>query len=74
MNATKYITYDFQEGQLVELFQGVPQASWDIYIVPDDILRKALSWNDRNGDFDDVPRVHLLEIFLVDFVQSMKEV
>jgi hypothetical protein len=66
------IVYDFQDGQLVELFHGRPQAAWSLYDVPDEILRKALAWNDRNGDFDDVPRVHLLEIFLVDFVQSMK--
>jgi hypothetical protein len=66
------IVYDFQDGQLIELFHGRPQAAWDIYTVPDEILRKALAWNDRNGDFDGVPRVHLLEIFLVDFVQSMK--
>lgn len=65
--------YDFQEGQLVELFHGRPQAAWSIYEVPDEILRKALQWNDRNGDFDDLPRVHLLELFLGDFVRSMKD-
>lgn len=63
-------SYDFQEGQLVELFHGVPADAWDIYSVPDDVLRAALSWNDKNGDFDQTSRVHLLEIFLADFIQS----
>lgn len=67
MNVT---SYDFQEGQLVELFHGVPANAWDIYTVPDDVLRAALSWNDANGDFDNTPRVHLLEIFLSDFIVS----
>ena len=63
-------SYNFQDGQLVELFHGVPANVWDIYSVPDDVLRAALSWNDKNGDFDQTPRVHLLEIFLADFIQS----
>lgn len=69
MNAT---SYNFQDGQIVELSQGVPVDAWDIYTVPDDVLRKVISWNDSNGDFDDLERVHMLEIFLADFIQSKK--
>jgi len=68
----KAVSYDFQEGQLVELCEGRPSKSWDIHAAPDDVLRAALSWNDKDGDFADTPRVHLLEIFLSDFIQSKK--
>jgi hypothetical protein len=68
----KPISYDFQEGQLVQLFEGRPQASWDIYSVPNEMLESALAWNDSNGDFDGLERVTLLEIFLSDFIQSKK--
>jgi hypothetical protein len=63
-------TYDFREGQLVRLFHGVPDTAWPIYTVPNEALRAALAWNDANGDFDALGRVHLLEIFLHDFVVS----
>jgi hypothetical protein len=69
MSAT---SYDFQDGHIVELFHGVPADAWDIFSVPDDVLRKVISWNDSNGDFDDLERVHMLEIFLADFIQSKK--
>lgn len=67
---SKNITYDFQEGQIVELFHGRPQAAWDIFSVPDDVLRKVIAWNDPNGDFDELERVHMLEIFIADFIVS----
>lgn len=70
MNAT---SYDFQEGQIVELFHGVPADAWPIHTAPDDVLRQALAWNDKNGDFDNLSRVHLLEIFLSDFIVSKGE-
>lgn len=70
MSAT---SYDFQEGQIVELFHGVPADAWPIQTVPDDVLRQALAWNDKNGDFDNLSRVHLLEIFLSDFIVSKGE-
>jgi hypothetical protein len=62
------ISYDFKDGQLIRLFHGRPEEAWCIYSVPDEILREAISWNDRDGDFEDVSRVHMLEIFLADFV------
>jgi hypothetical protein len=65
----KSVSYGFEHGQIIELIDGVP-ARWDIHAVPDDVLRAALSWNDPNGDFADTPRVHLLEVFLSDFIQS----
>jgi hypothetical protein len=65
-----YITYDFQDGQIVELFHGRPQAAWDIYTVPDEVLIRALAWNDKGGDFDGLNRLSLLEIFLADFICS----
>jgi hypothetical protein len=67
MSAT---SYDFQEGQIVELFHGVPHDAWDIYSAPDDVIIRALEWNDRNGDFEGLGRVRLLEIFLSDFIRS----
>ena len=62
------ISYTFTEGQIVELFHGVPQDAWSIQTAPDDVIRAALAWNDANGDFDNLSRVHLLEIFLSDFI------
>lgn len=66
------ISYDFIEGQLVELYMGVPADSWRIYEAPDDVLRDVLSWNDSNGDFETLDRVQLLEVFLHDFVVNKK--
>jgi hypothetical protein len=66
------ITYDFKEGQLCELFFGRPHNAWLIYDAPDDVIRKAIAWNDPNGDFDELGRMHLLEIFLSDFIVSKK--
>ena len=37
---------------------------------PDDVIIRALEWNDRNGDFEGLERVRLLEIFLADFIVS----
>lgn len=67
------VSYDFQEGQIVELVEGRPANSWDIYTVPDDVLRKVISWNDRDGDFQNLNRVQMLEVFLADFIQSKRE-
>jgi hypothetical protein len=64
------ISYAFTEGQIVELFHGAPQAAWDIAAAPDEILIRALSWNDANGDFDGLTRLNLLIIFIRDFVVS----
>ena len=64
------LSYDFLEGQLCELFQGVPHNAWPIYEVPDDVLRAALAWNDKDGDFAECDRQGMLEIFLHDFVVS----
>ena len=64
------ISYDFKEGQIVRLFHGVPDDAWPVYTVPDDVLRQALAWNDSNGDFEGLARIHLLEIFLSDFIKS----
>lgn len=68
----KLISYDFQEGQIVELVEGRPANSWDIYAVPDDVLRKVISWNDRDGDFQNLNRAQMLEVFLADFIQSKR--
>lgn len=61
-------SFDFVEGQLVQLFHSRPEDAWDIYDVTNDKLIEALYWNDPNGDFDELPREKLLEIFLADFV------
>jgi hypothetical protein len=63
-------SYDFKEGQLVKLFHGRPEKAWDIYHAPTEELRNAITWNDRNGDFDHLERVDILEIFISDFIQS----
>ena len=62
------ISYDFKEGQLVRLFHGVPEEAWTIYQAPTDVLRDCIKWNDRDGDFDELERVTILEIFLHDFI------
>jgi hypothetical protein len=69
MNKT---SFDFVEGQLVELYMGVPSDSWRIYDVPDDVLREALQWNDPDGDFEQLGRLQMLEVFLHDFVVDRK--
>ncbi len=66
------ISYDFKEGQLIRLFHGVPDDAWIIYQAPTDELRKAIKWNDSNGDFENLERVVLLEIFIHDFIVSKK--
>jgi hypothetical protein len=64
------ISYDFKEGQLIRLFHGVPDDAWTIYQVPTEELRAAVTWNDSNGDFEELERVHLLEIFIHDFIRG----
>ena len=64
------ISYDFKEGQLIRLFHGVPDHAWTIYQAPTEELRAAITWNDRNGDFDELERVDLLEIFIHDFIRG----
>jgi 2-hydroxychromene-2-carboxylate isomerase len=66
----KNVTYDFKEGQLIRLFHGVPDDAWTIYPAPTEELRRAIAWNDRNGDFDELERVHILEIFIHDFIRG----
>lgn len=67
------ISYTFTEGQIVQLFYGVPHDAWDIYNAPDDVIIRALEWNDANGDFEGLDRLRLLEIFLADFIVSKGE-
>jgi len=62
--------YTFTDGQIVELFHGVPHDAWAIYSAPDDVIIRALEWNDRNGNFEGLDRATLLEIFLADFIVS----
>ena len=64
------ITYDFKEGQLIRLFHGVRDQAWPIYQAPTEELRKAIAWNDANGDFEELERVDLLEIFIHDFIKG----
>jgi hypothetical protein len=64
------LSYTFTDGQIVELFHGRPHDAWDIYSAPDEVLIRALEWNDANGDFEGLERVRLLEIFLSDFIVS----
>ena len=66
------ITYDFVDGEVVELHNGEVVATWSIYTVPDDVLRRVLSWNDKDGDFEECERLALLQVFLADFVINRK--
>jgi len=68
------LSYTFTEGQIVELFHGVPHDAWDIYSAPDDVIIRALEWNDANGDFEGLERVRLLEVFLADFIVSKQSI
>jgi hypothetical protein len=65
-----HISYDFKEGQLIRLFHGVPDEAWTIYQAPTEELRAAITWNDRNGDFEELARVDILEIFIHDFIRG----
>ena len=62
------ITYDFMDGEVVELRDGEVDKTWSIHTIPDDVLRHVLYWNDKDGDFDGLSRLQMLEIFLSDFV------
>ena len=64
------ISYDFKEGQLCRLFHGVPENAWTIYEAPTEELRRAIAWNDANGDFDQLERVDILEVFIHDFIRG----
>jgi hypothetical protein len=64
------ISYDFKEGQLIRLFHGFPDDSWTIYQAPTEELRAAITWNDSNGDFEELERVDILEIFIHDFIRG----
>jgi hypothetical protein len=64
------ISYDFKEGQLIRLFHGIPDDAWTIYQAPTEELRRAIIWNDSNGDFEELERVDLLEIFIHDFIRG----
>ena len=66
------VTYDFVDGEVVELHNGEVAATWSIYTVPDDVLRRVLSWNDKDGDFEECERLALLQVFLADFVINRK--
>lgn len=66
----KHVSYDFKEGQLIRLFHGVPDAAWTIYQAPTEELRAAITWNDANGDFEELARVDILEIFIHDFIRG----
>jgi hypothetical protein len=52
-----FISYDFREGQIVELFHGRPQAAWEIDSAPDKVLRNVIAWAERQKEFDDYERV-----------------
>ena len=64
------ISYDFKEGQLIRLFRGTPETAWIIYKAPTEELRAAITWNDSNGDFENLDRVDILEVFIHDFIGS----
>ena len=53
-----YISYDFREGQIVELFHERPQAAWDIDSAPDTVLRRVIAWAEKQKEFDDYERVN----------------
>jgi hypothetical protein len=55
---------------LIRLFHGVPDEAWIIYQAPTEELRRAITWNDSNGDFEELERVDLLEIFIHDFIRG----
>lgn len=62
------ITYEFIDGEVLELHNGEVHNAWSIFTVPDSILRRVVAWNDKDGDFDECERLALLQIFLADFV------
>jgi hypothetical protein len=66
--APRATTYDFREGQLVRLYNGRPEESWTIYNAPTEELKACILQNNPTGDFENLPRVAVLEVFLHDYV------
>ena len=64
------VSYEFIDGEVVELNDNKIVSTWSIYTVPDSVLRRVLSWNDKDGDFDECDRIALLQVFLADFVMT----
>ena len=62
--------YDFKNGELVRLVNGHPERSWTIYDAPTHELRACISQNDPNGDFENLAREQILEIFIHDFIYN----
>ena len=49
---------------------GKREEEWSIYEAPTEELRRAITWNDANGDFEELERVDILEIFINDFIRG----
>lgn len=64
------IAYYFHQKLLIRTVDGKRDAQWTIYQAPTEELRKAIAWNDANGDFDHLERADILEIFINDFIRG----
>jgi hypothetical protein len=64
------ITYDFKNGAIVKLYNGVAVRYFDPALITCAELMDVLEWNDPNGDFHELERHTLLEILLRDFIVS----
>lgn len=64
------ISYYFHQKLFIRTVDGRQDNQWSIFDAPTEELRKAISWNDRNGDFENLERVHILEIFINNFTKD----
>ena len=64
------IAYYFHQKTFIRTIAGKRDKEWTIYEAPTEELRKAIAWNDSNGDFDHLERVDILEIFINDFIRG----
>jgi hypothetical protein len=62
--------YYFHQKQLIRTFEGRTNATWTIFEAPTEELRAAITWNDANGDFENLDRGQILEVFINDFIRG----
>jgi hypothetical protein len=71
LHASRLVTFDFLDGKLTKLDKNETAVeAWEVEVAPADFLRQALEWNDRNGDYDDLPIDGLRTLVIHQFTES----
>jgi hypothetical protein len=63
-------TYKFECDMLKKYSNGAFINAWYLDNAPTEELRAAISWNDANGDFEDLNRLEIIQVFMSDFIQT----